>query len=222
MGSNKADVILHPARLQILMTLGEKPMTTQDLADRLKGVPKSSIYRHIRVLLENGMVAVAETRPVKGTLEKFYRLEQAPVLSQADLNGFTPEDHRRYFSMYLASLLQDFSNYLEASPSPDFQLDRTGYSETSLHVSPAELERLLTSIRQVLSEAARNTPAGGRRRRHSQDRCSALAAGSADRAGTGAGTGRCRQNRTGTCRWRRRRSRCRRRRRGRARTAAYR
>lgn len=161
---NKADLILHPARLQILMTLVEKPMTTQDLAARLGGIPKSSIYRHIRVLLEGGMVAVAETRPVKGTLEKFYQLAQAPFLSQADLSGFTREDHLRYFSTYLASLLQGFSNYLDTSPKLDFQADRTGYSEVSFYTSPEEIDRLLTRIQQLLAEYIPNASAEGKRR----------------------------------------------------------
>ncbi len=164
MRSNKADLILHPARLQILMTLAEKPMTTQELAGRLDGVPKSSIYRHMRALLEGGIIEIADTRPVKGTLEKFYRLGQAPFLSQTDIAGFTREDHLRYFAMYLASQLQGFANYLETSPKPDFQADPVGYSEGIFSVTSDELDRLLTSIRQVLSEYARNTPVEGRHR----------------------------------------------------------
>jgi DNA-binding transcriptional ArsR family regulator len=161
---NKADLILHPARLQILTTLAEKPMTTQELANRLVGVPKSSIYRHMHALLDGGMIEIADTRPVKGTLEKFYRLGQAPFLSQADIAGFTREDHMRYFAMYLASQLQGFANYLETSQKLDFQADRVGYSDGVVLVTEDELDRLLASLQQVLSEYARKTLVEGRHR----------------------------------------------------------
>jgi DNA-binding transcriptional ArsR family regulator len=164
LGSTKADLILHPARLQIMLVLAEKAMTTQEIADRLEGLPKSSIYRHIRTLLEGGMVEVSETRPVKGVLEKFYRMAQAPNLTQADLNGLTREEHLHYFGMFLASQLQGFSNYLDAHPDADFQTDRVGYSEAGFSVTTEELDRLLLAIRDVVIESAGNPPAEGRHR----------------------------------------------------------
>jgi DNA-binding transcriptional ArsR family regulator len=159
LGSNKADLILHPARLQILQALAAKPLTTQEIAGLLIGVPKSSIYRHLRALLDGGLVEIAGTRPVKGTLEKCYRLVQEPSLDQADIAGFTRADHLRYFAMYLASQLQGFSNYLEASQKPDFQADRVGYTEAGLYVTTEELDHILAGINNVLSEHVRIEPA---------------------------------------------------------------
>jgi DNA-binding transcriptional ArsR family regulator len=149
---NKADLILHPARLQILQALATRPMNTQELTDRLSGVPKSSIYRHMRALLDGGLVEVAETRPVKGTLEKFYRLSQAPHLRQADMAEFTREDHLRYFAMFLASQLQEFSGYLESSQSPDLEADRVGYTQAVFSVDPEQLDGLLDGLRKLVAD----------------------------------------------------------------------
>jgi DNA-binding transcriptional ArsR family regulator len=165
MALNKADLIIHPARLQILQALASRPMSTAGLAELLSGLPKSSIYRHIRALLEGGMIEVAETRPVKGTLEKFYRLAQPLHLSQADLSGFTREDHLRYFAMFLASQLQAFSDYLAASPQYNFQDDRTGYSEAGFYATPQELDEVLIALNQRIMQAAAN-PAAETRHRH--------------------------------------------------------
>lgn len=165
MGSNKADLILHPVRLQIMMALAEKALTTSEIAECLPGTPKSSIYRHMRALLEGGMVDVAEIRPVKGVVEKFFRLAQAPFLSQADLKGFTREDHLRYFAMFLANQFQGFSNYLDIHSDPDLQSDRVGYSEATFSVTPDELDRILVAIRQALEEGVSHPP-GEERHRH--------------------------------------------------------
>lgn len=158
---NKADLILHPARMQILQALAAKPMNTQELAEVLQGVPKSSIYRHMKALLDGGLVEIAETRPVKGTLEKYYRLSQAPHLSQADLAGFSREDHMRYFAMFLASQLQGFNSYLEASPALDLQGDRVGYTQAIFSVKPGQLDDLLGSIQKLVVECAGKTPLEG-------------------------------------------------------------
>jgi DNA-binding transcriptional ArsR family regulator len=161
---NKADLILHPARLQILQALALKPMNTQELAENLSGVPKSSIYRHMRALLDGGMVEIAETRPVKGVMEKFYRLAQNPHLSQADVASYTPEQNLRYFAMFLAEQLQGFAGYLSTHPQQDFQSDRVGYTELNFYASPAELDQLQAALSQVLRELAPNPPAAERHR----------------------------------------------------------
>jgi DNA-binding transcriptional ArsR family regulator len=161
---NKADLIIHPARLQILQALAAGPKSTAGLAERLVGMPKSSIYRHMRALLEGGMVEVTETRPVKGTLEKFYRLAQPAHLSQADFSGMSREDHLRYFVMFLAAQLQGFSDYLQISVDLDLLADRSGYSEASFYASSAELDQFLSALSRSIQEAVVNPPGAGRRR----------------------------------------------------------
>jgi DNA-binding transcriptional ArsR family regulator len=161
---NKADLILHPARLQILQVLALKPMNTQELAGSLSGVPKSSIYRHMRALLDGGMVEVAETKQVKGVLEKYYRLAKAPHLSQADISSYTPEQNLRYFMMFLAEQLQGFAGYLSSHPEQDFQTDRVGFTEIGFYASDVELDQLQAGMNKLISDLMRNPPADDRHR----------------------------------------------------------
>ncbi|MCP4428431.1 MAG: helix-turn-helix domain-containing protein, partial [Chloroflexi bacterium] len=85
MGLRKADLIIHPIRFRILQTLAAETLTTQEIAERLPGTPKSSIYRHLKTLLAGEAITVAETRSVKGIQEKVYRLAQRPYLGPDDL-----------------------------------------------------------------------------------------------------------------------------------------
>lgn len=160
----KADLIIHPARLQIMQLIAGGSMSTTELAERLPALPKSSIYRHLRLMLEGGLVEVAETRPVKGTLEKFYRLAQPPHLSQEDIGKFSREDHVRLFTTFLASQLQDFSDYLDADPHYNFQDDHTGFSMLTFYASPAELDHFLTELRSLITRNAVFPPEEGRKR----------------------------------------------------------
>lgn len=166
LGSQKADLILHPARLQILMALAGGDLTTQEIAAAVSSVPKPSIYRHLRLLLEAGLVEVVQTRPVKGVAEKVYRLAQAPHLGMEDLAGLTREEFLRYFASYTATLLQGFADYVaaaEASP-PDMLADRAGYTETVFYATPEELDQFGQALNAALVPLLQNEPAEGRHR----------------------------------------------------------
>jgi len=161
----KVDLILHPARFQILIALGERPMTTRELAENLPQLPASSIYRHIRALLEGGMVEVSETRLVKGTPEKVYRVAQPVHLSGQDMAAYSPEEHVRAFAMYLASLLQSYQGYIDLHPKMDLEGDRVGYSELTFHASQEEMDEMIRSLTEALRKVAELPAAENRVRR---------------------------------------------------------
>lgn len=165
MSRSKADLIVHPVRLRILQSLVNQKRTTQEIADALADVAKSSIYRHLRKLLEGEMIAVTETRPVRGVEEKVYTLTRSARLKGADLMGITVEEHIRYFSTYVVTLLQGFSTYIEGSAELDFIADRTGYSEVTFYASPAEFDGLQRALNQALLPLLQNAPGAGRQRR---------------------------------------------------------
>jgi hypothetical protein len=152
-------------RIQIVQSLASRSLTTQEIANSLPSIPQSSIYRHVKRLLDGGVLEVAETRPIKGIQEKVYRLAQSPRLTQEDLAEFTHEDHIRYFTAYVATLLQAFSDYIEGSLELDFVADRTGYTEVTFYASGAEFDTLQRAINQALLPLMQNEPGAGRQKR---------------------------------------------------------
>jgi len=163
---SKADLLIHPVRLQILQALAEKPLTTQEIAEVLPTVSQPSLYRHLKMLLEGGMVTVSETRQVRGIQEKRYQLAQNPHLSAEDVSGITKEQHLHYFNAYVASLLKGFADYLEGSPEkPDLLADQTGYTETAYYATSEEMGLFLQKLLEAIKVVASNPPAPGRRRR---------------------------------------------------------
>ena len=160
----KADLLIHPIRLQILQTLTNGSLTTREISDALPSIPKSSIYRHLRLLLTGGMIKVAETRSVRGIQEKVYRLLQAPRLGPEDLAGLTRDDHLGYFATYTATLLQGFADYLDSISEIDLLADRTGYTEAIVYASSAELDEFGSALKQAMSRLVHNRPEPGRHR----------------------------------------------------------
>ncbi|MAT42326.1 MAG: hypothetical protein CL609_08300 [Anaerolineaceae bacterium] len=163
--SEKADLIIHPVRLRILQVLADKHLTTNEIATHLPDVPKSSIYRHLKKLLDGGLVAVEDVNIVKGIEEKIYHTAVAPVLSAEDVKNSTKEDHLRYFSAYTATLIQGFQAYIESEDNHDFVKDRSGYSEVKFYASTQELDQLLSRFQQDLLKLINNPPENDRRLR---------------------------------------------------------
>lgn len=64
--------LAHPVRLRILSLLTDSPKSGTQLGPEL-GMSQAAVSYHLRSLAEAGLVEVAETRSVRGGLEKLYR-----------------------------------------------------------------------------------------------------------------------------------------------------
>lgn len=73
LGRAALEAVSSPARLEILSALGDGPKTTQELA-RLLGRSRQSLYYHLELLEQSGLVAVDP--PAEGTREGRFRLRR--------------------------------------------------------------------------------------------------------------------------------------------------
>lgn len=164
--STSADLLLHPVRLRIVQALaGGRHRTPAELADELAGVPQASLYRHIRTLADAGVLAVVEERPARGTPQRVYALvDGAGDVSPDDLADASADDHLRYFTVFLASLLDDFGRYLQGG-EVDLARDGVGYRQIPLELTDQELAELAGRLQAAIAPVLANRPAPGRRRR---------------------------------------------------------
>jgi len=63
--------LAHPLRLRIFELLAEKPRTTMQVAELLDE-PPTRLYHHVNALEKTGLVRLRETRPNRGTIEKYF------------------------------------------------------------------------------------------------------------------------------------------------------
>jgi DNA-binding transcriptional ArsR family regulator len=144
------DLIIHPVRLRIMGLLGRCKLTTQQISDALPDTPRSSIYRHLRLLLEGGLIDVAETRLVNGIEEKVYVLKVAPrITDPADMAGLSHEEHLRYFTVFLTELLHGYAEYLDATPVVDMGADRVGFTAAAVYATAEEWDTVGTALNKA-------------------------------------------------------------------------
>ncbi|HET9016601.1 MAG TPA: helix-turn-helix domain-containing protein [Thermomicrobiaceae bacterium] len=161
-----ADLLLHPVRLRIVKAfLGDRALTTGQLAAELSDVPAGSLYRHVALLTRAGVLQVVAERRVRGAVERTYMLRLvAAQVGLGEVAAMTPEQHAHAFMAFVAGLLADFDRYLAARP-PDFARDGVSYGETALWLTDAEYAAFLRDIATALQPRLANPPGTGRRRR---------------------------------------------------------
>ena len=165
MPSPKADLITHPVRAQILMAIMGRALTTQQVAALIPDVPRASLYRHIRLLVDANILMVVEQIPVRGTLEKVYGIhEGGATLDRTDIADASPADHLRYFTTLLESLAAAFRGYL-GHPASNPNAGEAMYNAQPLYLSDAEYEELMAGMRALIAQAT-TRPESPSRRRH--------------------------------------------------------
>lgn len=165
----QVDLIIHPVRLRIIEVIGNEALTTQEIADYLPDVPKSSLYRHLKQLLKGGVVRVWDTRLVNGIEEKTYRLGHGARLTPDDLKGVSAAEHINYFTTFIASMLRSFGDYVNKRESAgdeiDFVKDHVGYNEVTFYANHDEIMQMQALINQAVVPLL-SQPEGNGRIRH--------------------------------------------------------
>lgn len=161
-----SEILLHPVRLRIVQTfLGDRALTTSQLAAELDDVPAASLYRHVALLAEAGVLRVAAERRVRGTIERTYTLAAAAAsISPTELAAMTPEEHSQAFLAFTAGLMADFDRYL-ASGTPDLVRDGVGYTLNAVWLTDAEFLEFARDLAMVYQPRLATAPGQGRTRR---------------------------------------------------------
>ncbi|MFE3055797.1 helix-turn-helix domain-containing protein [Nocardia sp. NPDC059239] len=158
------ELLLHPVRLRIIHALsGGRLRTAGELCDRMPDVPRTSVYRHLALLTEGGMLEIGDERRVRGAVERSYRLRpDRPTVSPDVSSVMTSEDHRRGFAAAMAVLIAEFNAYLDRADA-DPVADSVGYRQGTVWLSPEELDTMLIGFRDIVAPLAANKPGPGRR-----------------------------------------------------------
>jgi Helix-turn-helix domain len=161
-----ADLLLHPVRLRIVKAfLGDRALTTSQLAEELADVPSGSLYRHVALLVKAGVLQVVAERRVRGAVERTYTLRVfAARISPDEARRMSPEEHAQAFMVYVAGMLADADRYLAAG-QPDPARDGADYQVGALWLSDGEFAELLRELSTVFQPRLANAPAPGRKRR---------------------------------------------------------
>ncbi|WP_076432977.1 helix-turn-helix domain-containing protein [Microbispora rosea] len=157
-------LLLHPVRLRIVHAMsGGRARTVGDLCEDLADVPRTTVYRHVGLLAEAGVLEVVGEQRVHGAVERTYRLQRArPLIDREMAASMSLEDHRKAFTTALGVLLSEFNAYLDREEADPFA-DSVGYTQSTYWLTPDELAGLIKQVQAAMLAYRGNGPAEGRR-----------------------------------------------------------
>jgi hypothetical protein len=164
----RADLILHPVRLRIVLAfasdLGTRRLTPQQVAAALPDLPQASLYRHIERLYRGGVLAIAGERRVRGAVERTYVLSAGgATLSPDELTAASREEQLGWFTSFVAGLIAQYERYLQR-PEIDPVADGVGYRQVVLNLSDEEFREMAVAVNAALLRFVGHRPGPGRRR----------------------------------------------------------
>lgn len=158
------ELLLHPVRMRVVHAMsGGRTRTTSDLCAQLPDVPKTTLYRHVGLLVDGGVLEVADEQRVHGAVERHYRLRQDRTKVDLDAaKRMTLDDHREAFAGAMAALLAEFNAYLDRDGTIP-AADGVGYRQGMLWLDHDELLELVEVLQTAFIARGSNEPAPGRR-----------------------------------------------------------
>ncbi|MGQ0646836.1 MAG: helix-turn-helix domain-containing protein [Gemmatimonadaceae bacterium] len=164
MSMTALDLLLHPVRLRIVNALSSRRvLTTGELCARLAGISQATVYRHVGMLVNGGILEVEGEQQVRGAVERRYRLcEERALIAPDEGKAMSRGDHRRAFGSAMAALIAEFNAYIARKDANPFE-DLVGYRQGTVWLTEGEIATLIREIRGALAAHLANPPAPGRR-----------------------------------------------------------
>ncbi|MEF9974761.1 MAG: helix-turn-helix domain-containing protein [Clostridia bacterium] len=147
-------LMMNPARLRIIQHLLLHPTaTTSEIGRDLSDIAPASLYRHVKMLEQAGILLVDAERRVRGAVEKTYRLNQEL--------GAGAGDAASGIQQMLLHLMGTFSVYF-SQPAPAPEKDMLFISTSTLMLSDAEFTELLGKMGALVNDYLENAPSPDR------------------------------------------------------------
>ena len=162
MARTTAEVLLHPIRLRIVMALSGNEMTTSEIGGTLTDVAPATLYRHVAILADAGLIEVVQERQVRGGLERTYRVvDEAARIGPEDAEAMSADEHMAGFVNFVGTLIDSFGRYLK-DPASDVSSDGVGYRQTPIWLSRDELEDFVEAVGAAIEPFLAHEPGPGR------------------------------------------------------------
>lgn len=157
---NLSDVVLNPVRMRIIQELALRgEMTTTALCQKIPDVPRTTMYRHISLLLEYEVLKVTAEKKVRGSLERSLAL----VIETLSRDN-TIENAPKNAYLFLMNRYVAFRRYF-AGKHADPGRDKLFLNTSILMLDDDEFDRFLGELRLLLTNYIGLEAAAGRKAR---------------------------------------------------------
>jgi DNA-binding transcriptional ArsR family regulator len=151
--------MLNPVRMRIIQELASRQsLTATELCEKISDVPRTTMYRHIGVLLDNGIVSVVSEKKIRGSLERSLALNVGEITRNNSL-----ENASQKALGFLMNRYARFHKYFSGA-NPDPGRDKIFFNTTVLLMDDEEFEQFLSELQGLLGKYSLGAAEGRRPR----------------------------------------------------------
>jgi len=159
------DVLLNPIRMRIMQTLilnGRESITANEICNLLSDIPRTTLYRHINVLIEADILHIAAERKIRGSVERTLSLNVGELEKLREVED-APTQAFRFLMMTYAK----FETYFKDKPRKSFaSAEGTFFLRNAvMMLSDEEFQNFLADTQAVLEAYIFEGPSEGRKLR---------------------------------------------------------
>lgn len=137
--------MLNPVRMRIIQVLAtRRNITATELCEKISDVPRTSIYRHVKILLDNNILSVVSEKKIRGSLERTLSLNIEEISKHNTL-----ENAAQQVLGFLMNKYARFHNYFSGE-NPNTGKDKIFYNNSVLMMDDHEFDQFLLELRELL------------------------------------------------------------------------
>lgn len=138
------DIMLNPARMRIIQAFDSYNSTTaNEICEIISDIPRTTLYRHINILIEADVITVTDERKVRGSVERTLSLNIDELSKQSAMDNI-PQQAFRFFMVTYAK----FKNYF----SMDNSVPGTNtifFNSTVMMMDDLEFDQFLSELQAL-------------------------------------------------------------------------
>lgn len=151
------DACMNSTRQRIIQVIMiKKEATSAEIGEELPDIPRASLYRHIKVLLDAKIITVVKEEFKRGSMEKTYAI--APQMPYDNTN----EEYNSLIQSALMGLQGEFYRYFNGE-NPDPQRDLLTVGSASPMMSDEEMMEFIKAYGELIQRYMSNKPVEGRK-----------------------------------------------------------
>lgn len=128
--------------IQVLST--RQSITATELCEKISDVPRTTMYRHINILLDNNILSVVSEKKIRGSLERTLALNIGEISKHNTLENASQNALAFFMNRYAR-----FHNYFSGE-NPDTGKDKIFMNNSVLMMDDNEFDQFLSELQGLL------------------------------------------------------------------------
>lgn len=159
MNKKYMEVCLNPVRQRIIQTILVKgEATSAQIGETLSDIPRASLYRHLKILLDAEVIHIVKEETRRGAIERTY------AFTPQNSNDTSSEELNHMVQGLLMNIGAEFSNYF-AKEDCNCERDLVSATTATLLMTDEEYLEFMQQYASLVQNALQNNPAPNRKPR---------------------------------------------------------